>query len=168
MLIRFIKENHDHYRLECVRRNKTMTSSLHETSVSLKHDFLHYIVENSAGLGDGYFGIIAAGNDMDELTPKAMKACGVDPTEECHAAEIVIVALQEALGHHADALSVVAKAEQRCHEMGITPPAYLTSVFIDQALASFANLYEQWKKLSVGESVELPFAQAPFKYHELG
>lgn len=168
MLIRFIKENHDHYRLECVRRNRTMTSALHEISVSLKHDFLHYIVENSAGLGDGYFGVIAAGNDMDELTPKAMKACGIDPTEECHAAEIVIIALQEALGDHADPSAIVARAEARCHEMNVTPPAYLTPVFVDQALSSFANLYAQWKQLHEGESIEVPFAQSPFKYHELG
>lgn len=73
MQVHFIKHSHQQYQLECRRDDGSTTSATLEARSYFKHDLMHFIVERTAGLRDSFFGAVAAGRDLLELSLQALK-----------------------------------------------------------------------------------------------
>src|SRR5262249_36374451 len=96
MQVRFIKETPEKYRLECVRSDGSKTAASLEFRSYFKHDLMHFVVERAANLQDSFFGMVKAGKELVELSPKAMRESPPPPSSEIQTTEIVVAALQSA------------------------------------------------------------------------
>jgi hypothetical protein len=97
MRVIFHKTSHAHYTLECIRADGSATKSEPlEAKSYLRHDLIHFAYESSFGLRDSFYGTIARGKNLNELTPRAMQ--GAEPmSEEARVTEMITGFLTGAL-----------------------------------------------------------------------
>ena len=122
----------------------------------LKHDFLHFCVECKAGLRDGFWGRLAAGQTLEDLMHKNSEgeppALMQDPA--MYALEGVVGALQRIEDIpdgdvFRDAL--LAQGEG----LGWTVPEWLTAELVEGVRERMRRLMGNWRAIGVGESMVL-------------
>src|SRR5262245_32941665 len=117
MRIRLIKKTDDRHVLEAVRDDGSVASAEFETRSTLRHDLMHYAVEQRAGLRSSLFGTIAAGA---EPSTKMTAAAG-----EILVTEVVVGMLQGAAAKDVDADAFVPKVREWLQLQGQAMPAWL-------------------------------------------
>lgn len=168
MQVRFIKQFGDRYRFECVRGDGSVTSADLETRSYLKHDLMHYVIEKNAKLENSFFATVKKGKNLEELSPKAMKAAAnaqatpggslwpLAPSE-INATEIIAAALQGIGDKSADFPEIVSRISEYLELQNLPTPAYLTPDFCKSAVAEHRSLMERWRNLRAGSVLELAF-----------
>ena len=147
MRIRLIKKTDDRHVLEAVRDDGSVASAEFETRSTLRHDLMHYAVEQRAGLRSSLFGTIAAGA---EPSTKMTSAAG-----EIQVTEVVVGMLQGAAAKDVDADAFVREAHGWLALQGLALPAYLDAAFVRAVLAHYGRLLGQWQSLRRGGVLEL-------------
>src|SRR5262245_56744392 len=147
MRVRLIKKTDDRHVFEATRDDGSVTSAEFETRSTLRHDLMHYAVEQRAGLRSSLFGTIAAGAVP---STKMTAAAG-----EIHGTEIVVGMLQGAAANDVDADAFVRKVRDRLALQGQAMPAYLDAAFVRAVLAHYRRLFGQWQSLRRGGVLEL-------------
>jgi hypothetical protein len=156
MQIRFIKETPDRYRLECARSDGSKTTASLEFRSYFKHDLMHCVVERAANLQNSFFGMVKAGKELAELSPKAMREAP-PPGPEIQTTEIIVAALQGVTKTEVDYQEVSSKISEYLPLMSLRAPAYLTPEFCERVTAEHRSLLGRWGQLRGGESLEFFF-----------
>lgn len=134
----------------------------------LAHDLVHYVVETELDFDRGFWGLIAAGNEPQQIVEMA-KAAGhasakraVLPDPDFIQAiqvERIVESFEAELwsrGSDNDALRAMARAG--CDQSLVSFPK-LGDEAIERARARVVSFAEQWASLSIGESLTLDWPE---------
>ncbi len=157
MQVRFIKESPDRYRLECARDDGSKTAASLEFRGYFKHDLMHFVIERTANLQDSFFGMVKAGKELTELSPKAIREAAAVFHAEIQITEIVVGALQGASKSEVDYEEACCKIQEYLTLMSLAEPAYLTPDFCERVVAEHRSLLGRWGQLRGGDCLEFSF-----------
>jgi len=145
--------------LRCARADGSITwqkqNARHAPFFAL-HDLTHFAVEQTLGLGRGFFGLIAVGWDMDDLTGKGTR--GPLPGEAAEVEYIVGAFDTERAG-----ATILTAAEfnefaaTHAASSGRATPRRLTQEEMARVRARRGQLFSRWHALPAGETIELQF-----------
>ena len=146
MRIRITKEHNGH-RLICTRRNGTFTQSALGPSLPF-HDLAHFVVERELHFTQGFFGLIAEGYSIDQLSDPAV--IRTLPAEAL-AAEVITRCLQGLIN------GAIAQRDFRAAVEAELPraPKSLTDEAITRMLSLYVDLLNQWENVTEGSALEL-------------
>ncbi|MCE9644104.1 hypothetical protein K8Q93_02610 [Candidatus Parcubacteria bacterium] len=155
LTLRFTKISAIHHRFEYRREDGSGESLELESKAFLLHDFIHLALESEAKLAHSFYGMLAAGNSYDTMTPEAM---GEElMTGERGVTERLVGGLtgviRDALTPE-DFLAAMQNAFDAYHE---PMPEWLTKEAVTKIKNRFQNLWGQWKSTPYGETLELRF-----------
>jgi hypothetical protein len=153
MRITLVKKNH-RCRLVCERSDGS--TDMADTGPSFPyHDLAHYVAERTIGLKEGFYGSIAAGRSMAELSDEdVIRSLGPGSWQ----AEV----LARAVGSLAtgacrvDEFSELVNCELA--DMGIDAIEGLTDPVAESMLREFRSIADAYAALADGESLTLEFA----------
>lgn len=145
--IEIVKQSGGEGVLRCTRQDGSVTwqkQARHGGHFAL-HDLTHYAVETALGCRRGFFGLIAAGWDVDDTTGKGAR--GALPAEAIEVERIVGL-------FDAERASGVLWTSEEFNEFG---PRQLTQAQIQSVRTLRAALFRQWFRLAPGQKLELKF-----------
>ncbi len=160
MLIRLTKISDLKHRMTAVRGDgSTETVELVSRSFLL-HDFIHYAVETTAGLSGGFWGLLASGKGMDELTLAMRPAEGIDMgllAGEAATVEAVVGCFTGLAQDRASPAESVDAVRRILEPQGRPAPTWVTLEFAGAVQERLRRLKGEWKALPYGGTMELPF-----------
>jgi hypothetical protein len=155
------------HRIELVREDAPRESSELETRSLLLHDFIHYAVEASAGIQDGFYGRLASGDTLASLThPMSDAADGGRPASQhpdtplSRLEPVVGFLTRFAKGELDEAATLRAFAALEASGSQ-TRPAWLDGAFLARVRGTIRQLTGHWKALRHGQSMELQWPPMP-------
>ena len=134
--------------LRCTREDGSVTwqkQTRHAAHFAL-HDLTHYAVETALGYRQGFFGLLAAGWDVEDTSGKGSR--GAVPPEAIEVERIVGL-------FDAERGSGTLWTAEEFNEFG---PRALTDAEIQNVRALRGVLFQQWKAVAPGQTLELQFA----------
>lgn len=140
--------------LRCTRKDGTVTwqkQNKHAAHFAL-HDLTHYAVETTLGYRLGFFGLIAAGWDVEDTTGKGAR--GALPMEAVEVEQIVGLFDAE---RGSGSLWTPEEFNQFAPR---TLTAPLTANNILGVRAARAGLFRKWAEVNPGQKLELTFPNA--------
>lgn len=160
MLVRFLKNPPAAKRdtLTCVRTDGTKTSGDMPRQGILSHDAFHFVVENTLGWREAFFGQVAAGVSLDHVTSK-LHGIKVDWSKHAQAlqAESLVECLQaEQWGGAADWATFQETLAVTCKRRHVAPPA-LTPADLAKVKAALRAFGAEWRALNPGQALEKKF-----------
>jgi hypothetical protein len=160
MLVRFTKGSVTSKTdtLVCERADGTTTHSAMPKQGILPHDALHFVVETTLGWHDAFFGQIAAGASLDQITAK-LHGQKIDRAKNIPAlqSESLVECLQaEQWGGGADPAAFTIKLAAACRAHHVAPPA-LTAADLIRVRLALREFGAAWRPLSPGKSLERTF-----------
>mgnify|MGYP001567305465 CR=1 FL=1 len=157
MKVSFIKESEQKYNLSCTRDDGTTTSAALEMRSYFKHDLTHFVVEKMAHINYGFFGQIISGMQVEELSPKAIKARGDTMNSREQALEIIVASLQKTHPTDTNAEEFVGKMNEYLSQLSVAKPQYFTVGFVKHVLKEFDELLRRWHTLRHGGILTITF-----------
>jgi hypothetical protein len=157
MTIRFAKgKNGKPPTLTCTRDDGLVTWQA-SSDVIIRHDLIHYAVETTLGYREAFFGLVAAGRDIESFGTKD----GVKDTypQEAGWAECIVGTLQwpaMSTGPEPTPEESIAAAQQMFADHNIPAP-YLTPGQIARIRATIMDLHRRWEELPDDAALELSF-----------
>jgi hypothetical protein len=165
VIIEFAKRKDGNTVLRCIRDDGSSTWQRNENQQARFfpiHDLLHYAVETELDFTNGFFGLVAAGWNIDETTGK--NARGALPDEALEVEHFVSSFTAEWNG---DSGWSAADFNDQTRAFAATrnqpPPPVLTDEELVRVRNHFKELAAQWRDLPDGETFRLEFPRA----HEL-
>jgi len=120
------------------------------------HDLVHYAVETTLGARQGFYGLVAAGWDIDDTGGKGVR--GPLPDAAIAIEQLVgMLDTERVAGARWTADEVNAQAAAFAANGGRTPPAPLHDDVLDAIRARVQALHGEWHALAPGASLALPF-----------
>ena len=150
--------------LRCIRDDGTATwqhqRAPHHAAFFALHDLTHYAVETELGFARGFYGLVAAGWDIDDTTGKGAR--GPLPAE-ARTVEQVVGALDRerasAAPWSAEEFNELLAAAAAAGRAGpLTRP--LTDDALERVRARVTELAARWTALATGEVLALEFPAA--------
>jgi hypothetical protein len=157
--IEFAKRKDGNTVLRCIRDDGSVTwqrnNDEHARFFPL-HDLLHYAVESELGFVQGFFGLLAAGWNIDETTGKSARGSLPDEALEV---EHVVSAFSAEWNSDAgwSAADFNEQAATFTKTRGLPPPRLLTEEELKRVRARFQELVGRWRDLPEGETLRLEF-----------
>jgi hypothetical protein len=144
------KLDDERHALELVRDSGERDRMECETRSLLVHDFIHFAVEEAAGLTDGFWGKLANGKTLAEMNDRA------SPPDDPAMMEIerVVGALSMA-AKGATPSQVAAALMAYSAAIGVSLPTWLTESFVASVQARLRQLRGEWNATSYGHKMEL-------------
>jgi hypothetical protein len=159
MVVRFTKARHEErpHTFTCIRSDGT-TTGMASTPFFVRHDLTHFAVETVLGLTDAFYGLIAAGWDIDSFADREGDSRKVRKLpSEAIVAEIIVgsLDLDWAAGPLATEQTVAIISEKFvADDIECQPP---TAEQIDNIRLSRADLLARWQTTMPGQSLDLSF-----------
>jgi hypothetical protein len=136
--LEIVRDSGDRERMEC------------ETRSLLVHDFMHFAVEETAKLTDGFWGKLANGKTLAEMNDRA------SPPNDPAMMEIErIVGALSMAAKGATPPQVVAAQKAYSAAVGVGVPAWLTESFVARVQARLRQLRGEWNATPYGRTMEL-------------
>jgi hypothetical protein len=156
LVIRITKRPDGGGLLECVRADgsKTWQKQGRHAGYFALHDLMHFAVESTLGFRQGFYGLIAAGWDIEDTTGKGSR--GALPAEAIEVERLVGTLQAESAGGTlwtADEFNDCAAIQAA----GRGAPRRLTDEDLARVRAKRASLFSQWFALTPGGTLELRF-----------
>lgn len=133
--------------LRCTREDGSVTwqkQAKHAAHFAL-HDLTHFAVETGLGYRQGFFGLIAAGWDVDDTGGKGTR--GAVPAEAIEVERVVgVFDMERASG--------VLMTAKEFNEYG---PRALSDEEIQKVRSLRGQLFQRWRAVAPGETLELTF-----------
>lgn len=148
MKIRFTKKENGKGQLTCVRDDGSVERAPFVPGMGvgeIPHDLVHYAVEVVLPLTRGLYGLIQEGKSTSDLLTKDWKERWKDDAPELLLSEDVAAYLQAELAHGRDAVEEFYKKPEVADEK------------LDAARKLILKYREEWKKLPLGETLEVEF-----------
>lgn len=143
MKIRLTRLSNDRHRLAVERADGSRIERELETRSVLLHDLVHYAIEAEAGLEDGFWGLLAAGTDFDELLAEARA-----PSRQGIAlAESLVGPMQAVWNQRLDPDRYVAMARR------VAP--FVDRAFVDRVRERIRRLWGHWRGTPFHQTMEL-------------
>ena len=160
LLIEIVKRPDGGALLRCTRRDDSVSwqrQSGPQATFFPLHDLTHYSVETVLGIGDGFFGLVAQGWEIDETTGKGAR--GPLPADAVVVEHIVgFLDVERATGG-------VWSAEDYCDQLaiaGVALPPRVQRALTDAALARIRELrlelFARWSMTAAGDALRLSFS----------
>jgi hypothetical protein len=162
MRIRFTKQTGKQDWMECIRDDGTSTCCPIPKQGILPHDFVHYVVEDTLDLRQGFWGIIAIGAGFPNSQPPwdASKFDLPNLTQGLQAESLVECFQAEMWNGFQPSPNFQDILEITCQQRGISTPQALSSAALQQVRSRLKEFSRQWQMLAVGETLEVEFAEA--------
>jgi hypothetical protein len=120
------------------------------------HDLTHYAVESVLRLGDGFFGLLAAGWSIEETQGKSAR--GPLPTNAFFVEAVVgTFDTERASMRRWTAAEFNDSLATHMTSVGRTVPLELTEEDLGRIRTRRAELFQQWDTLGEGDSLSLPW-----------
>jgi len=120
------------------------------------HDLTHYTVETVLGFSSGFFGLVAAGWDIQDTGGKGVR--GPLPREAITVEHIVgSLDAERAGGSTWTAAEFNAQAARFAATHGLAEPRMVTDAELERLREVRQELFARWRALPPGEVLELPF-----------
>ena len=120
------------------------------------HDLVHYAVETELGFAQGFFGLIAAGWNIEETTGKSAR--GALPTEALEVEHIVSSFMVE---WNSDARWTAEDFNEHAANFaetkGLPSPRSVTDEQLARVRQRFNELAARWRDLPEGDTLKLAF-----------
>ena len=159
MLLQITKQADGSALLRCIRADGSKTWQKQQGDRAAffpLHDLTHYAVESELGFARGFYGLIAAGWDIEDTTGKGAR--GPLPNEAIEVEYIVGALGAERAG---GAISMAEEFNQLAanfaHARGMPEPRALTDEELARVRARFGELAVKWRSLQRGATLELVF-----------
>lgn len=123
-----------------------------ETRSYLQHDLLHYAVEAEAGLTEGFWGSLAAGQTLAALNDRTREPGADNPA--MMDIERLVGAMTRAV-RGTSARDVVAGLERYAAAMGESNPPWLDEAFVQRVQERMRRLLGRWRATPYGDVMEL-------------
>jgi hypothetical protein len=156
----------DEYVLTCVRPDGSVTRQHYQGPTAMffpKHDLAHYVVETTLGLRRGFYGLVAEGwnlGDFGTPWPRGKPPADADPVED------VVQLLDRETGAQqpwtaAEFNSFITQFQQQHPAMRAIAP--ITEETLASIRAQIREFTLEWRKLPIGQTMELSFSLAAGK-----
>jgi hypothetical protein len=145
MKIVFRKLNLSSHSLSVIRNGVVFDEVVLDTRTYFLHDIVHYCVETELKLIGGFWGMIAKGYKMAQLSGKNNGL-----TEELRRVERIVGPVQSVFSGHLS----IEMFEEHMKLIDFVPQ---NVDFVGNVIAKAKVLVEQWKYLPTGECLELEF-----------
>ena len=159
MRIRLTKLSDERHALEIERDDRRRERVELETRSTLLHDLTHFAVEEAAAIDQGFFGSLAAGKTLAELSGRSGEA-PPPYTGVLLEVERTVAVLQ----HLTRTGETPAAAHERITAMlavqGGQPPAWFTLELVGRVQERMRRLVGQWKATPYGSAMELDWPRA--------
>lgn len=157
MVVRILlrKLSDDRHVLQIIREDGRSEKVECETRSYLHHDLLHYAVEAEARLDGGFWGNLAKGRTLAQMSDRTGKARQAE-SPQMMAIEQVVGALS-AIGKRGSANAIFVAIQDAATSAGVAFPEWLTSELASAVEARMRRLLGQWKATPYGESMALPW-----------
>jgi hypothetical protein len=159
MRIRFTKQSGKHDWMKCIRPDGTTTSCPMPKQGILPHDFVHYVVEDTLDLRQGFWGILAIGvgfpnsappwDAADFNLPDLTQALQGESLVECFQAEMWNGF--QVSENFAEILQVT------CDARTVPVPETISLNQLQQVRSRLQDVSQQWQSLAIGETLEVEF-----------
>jgi len=158
MLIRLTKLSDQRHVLEVERADRSRERAELETRSTLHHDLTHYAVEEAAGLEHGFFGSLAAGRTVAELSGRAGEGtlAYAGPMLEI---ERTVAVLQRLAKADEDPAALHARITALLALQDETPPGWFTLQLVCAVRERLRQLVGQWRKTPYGATLELTWGR---------
>jgi hypothetical protein len=157
LLIQITKRSDGGGVLRCVRADGSMTwqkqESRHAAFFAL-HDLTHFAVESVLGFERGFFGLVAAGWEINETTGKEARGAIPDQAKEV---EYIVGALDSERAGDViwSAEDFNRQAAIHAAASGLPEPRPLTDEELTRIRARRTGLFSEWRALEPGKTLEL-------------
>ena len=159
VIVEFAKRKDGNTVLRCLRDDGSSTwqrNANQQARFFPLHDLVHYAVETELGFSEGFFGLIAAGWNIDETTGKSAR--GALPTEALEVEHIVASFLVE---WNSDSRWTAADFNEQAATFATTRGLPLHRSVTDEQLVRvrerFNQLAARWRDLPEGDTLQLTF-----------
>lgn len=142
----------ERHRILCRRADASTTT----TSINAQlpaHDLAHFVVESGLGMQAGFYGNIAAGYSIEQLSDKTVIA---NLPLESMVAEVLTRAMQGMSGPGADAQNYLDLINWELETLKLPKPEVSLSQ-IERMAKEFAALIGRWNLMTPGEEMVLNF-----------
>jgi hypothetical protein len=152
MQLRFVR-NERRPRLTCVRSDGSFSSA--ELGPGLPyHDLAHFVVERAYALQRGFFGNVASGYSLQDLSKKEV-ILSLD--SQSFVAEVLARTLGSLATGACTPEQFPALAQEELTRMNLTPPGELTTEQARRMLEEYRGLLDRYDALPAGQALELSF-----------
>lgn len=144
--------------LTCVRPDGSTTTAGMPRQGILPHDAFHFVIETTLGWHDAFFGHVARGAALAEVTAKLHgDAGGWSKITQALQAEALVDCLQTGQwGGVADPAAFAQDLILGCRRRGVAPPD-ITPEEIDRVRMALREFGAAWRPLAPGGSLERTF-----------
>jgi hypothetical protein len=157
MIIHFKKGKKGIDILECHRPDGSMTWTRVRPRL-MAHELLHYAVETTFGIRNGFFGLLQAGHGIEEFeTDRSRRKTELLPANlpvEAQVSEIIVGVMQTEINEPMEDLR--GEIRKILTLRGI-PFEALDRLDFEKGRVIFRRLYDQWNRLEPGEQLTLEF-----------
>ena len=160
LTIRIKKKNDGSAALSCTRADGSVTWQRQEGHLGRffpLHDLTHYCVESVLGFDRGFYGLLAEGWDISDFGKPENR--GQD-LSQAGLVEVIVgmFDLERMTGERGDAEDLAAKIASYYDSRDLPrPDVAVTQTQIEQVRALRSSLFERWRELGSGDTLELEF-----------
>jgi hypothetical protein len=154
MRILLTKRSDERHGFAIVRADASRESVELETRSTLHHDLTHLAVEEAAGLDEGFFGSLAAGASIEELSGR-MPGSGAPYSEKRMEIERGVALLQRMAKGDVDPARLHAHIVDMLAAQDAEPPPWFTRALVMDVHARLRALVGRWKATPYGGTLEL-------------
>ncbi|MBF2046584.1 MAG: hypothetical protein EDM05_002090 [Leptolyngbya sp. IPPAS B-1204] len=161
MQIRFTKHSGKQDWLECIRDDGTSTRCPMPKQGILPHDLVHYVVEESLNLRQGFWGILALGVGFPNAAPPwdAADFNLPDLTEALQAESLVECFQAEMWNGFQPSENFWEILQITCQQRQVTVPQFLTYQDVERVRLRLQAATQQWAALAIGETLIVEFRE---------
>ena len=152
MRILLTRITNDRHSLTVVRDDGSSDLVVLETRSCFVHDLLHYAVESSAGLQEGFWGTLAKGTTLAEVNDRTGDFAMGNPNTAM--IELAAAVLSGALKGRT-AAELVAGLRGYLEATGKALPPWFTEALVADVQERMRRLLGHWKATAFGQAMEL-------------
>lgn len=145
MKIELKKINVSNHELKIIRSDETSEGAVLDTKTYLLHDICHFYVEKELMTGDGFWGMLSQGYQIEQLFGKTNQL-----TEKLRIIECIVGGAQSVYSNHTDESGFWNYIEAVGFNIG-------DKKFLEKVIPQISEFMNKWKFLSIGNSLTLNF-----------
>ena len=137
--------NASHHELSIVRTDKTTEHIMLNTKTYLLHDVCHFYVEQILEIDDGFWGMLAQGYRIEQLSGKTNQL-----TEQLRLIECIVGGVQSVYSKHMDQAGFWNYMQTVDYDIADTS-------FLEKVIPQINKFMNRWNYLPAGQTVTLNF-----------